>query len=246
MEEWRDVPGFNGKYQIDISTKEGRCRSLSYNKTGLAKELTNNINHEGRIYWHLSKNGKAFNKQSAYWIAITFPELVQNEYFEGAEIDHIIPLSAGGTNHPSNLRWVTHKGNMNNPLTKEHMSDINKGDKAYWYGKHLSTETREKISERHKGKKLSTATRSKIGAKRKGVKHTEEAKRKMSSAQINHPSRSKSVIQYDLNGKYIATYPSAREAVRLNPEMNFIPMDISLCCRGKRKTHGGYVWKYAG
>ena len=246
MEEWRDVPGFNGKYQIDISTKEGRCRSLRYNKTGLAKELTNNINHEGRIYWHLSKNGKAFNKQSAYWIALTYPELVQNEYFEGAEIDHIIPLSAGGTNHPSNLRWVTHKGNMNNPLTKEHMSDIYKGDKAYWYGKHLSAETREKLSEAHKGKKASVETRKKISDKKKGFRHTEEAKRKMSNAQINHPSRSKSVIQYDLNGNYIATYPSVREVIRLNPEMNFIPMDISLCCRGKRKTHKGFIWKYAG
>lgn len=28
MEEWRNVPGFNGKYQIDISTKEGRCRII--------------------------------------------------------------------------------------------------------------------------------------------------------------------------------------------------------------------------
>lgn len=121
MEEWRNVPGFNGKYQINISTNEGRCRSTNYRRTGKIKVLANTVN-KGYIYWNLTLDGKQKSRTSAYWIAITYPELVQNEYFEGAEIDHIIPLSVGGTNHPSNLRWVTHKDNINNPLTKTHRS----------------------------------------------------------------------------------------------------------------------------
>ena len=69
------------------------------------------------MFWNLFESGHAQHKQAAVWIAITYPELVQNEYFKGAEIDHIIPLSAGGTNHPSNLRWVTHKENMCNHMS---------------------------------------------------------------------------------------------------------------------------------
>ena len=111
MEDWRKVPGFN--YEISLTTKEGICRNM---KTG--KVLSNKPNKiSGYVFWNLYESGHAQHKQAAVWIALTYPELVQNEYFEGAEIDHIIPLSVGGTNHPSNLRWVTHKKNMRNHMS---------------------------------------------------------------------------------------------------------------------------------
>lgn len=123
MEEWRDVPGYEGKYQISIATKEGRCRSLNYRCTGKTKELSSKPNtKQGRIGWVLCKivNGVLVHKskQAAVWIALTFPELVQNEWFEGAEIDHIDTDRLN--NHPSNLRWVDKHGQQNNKLTKEH------------------------------------------------------------------------------------------------------------------------------
>jgi hypothetical protein len=75
-EEWRDVPGFEGLYQIGISTKEGRCRSLNYEHTGKPKDLSNKPGkRDNRIIWGLSKNGKCITRQAAYWIAITYPEL---------------------------------------------------------------------------------------------------------------------------------------------------------------------------
>ena len=120
MEEWRNVPGFNGKYQIDISTKEGRCRSMNYNRTGKIKVLANTVHNE-RICWNLTLDGKQKSRTAAYWIAITYPELVQNEYFDGAEIDHIDTDTMN--NHPANLRWATHKDNINNPLTKIHRAN---------------------------------------------------------------------------------------------------------------------------
>ena len=127
MEEWRDVPGFDGLYKIDISTKEGRCWSCYTSKC-----LSNKpYKHTGRINWMLyGRNGETVFQQAARWIAITYPELVQNEYFEGAEIDHIDtdPLN----NHPSNLRWVDRVGQMNNKLTKQHLSKAltNRTDKS--------------------------------------------------------------------------------------------------------------------
>ena len=111
MEEWKKVPGFD--YAIDVSTKEGRCKNL---KTG--KVLSNTTTGE-RFNWALWKNGKRTMHQAARWIALTFP--VQNEYFEGAVIDHI--NTDAMDNRPCNLRWVTPKGNQNNPLTKKHLSE---------------------------------------------------------------------------------------------------------------------------
>lgn len=139
-DKWRNVPGFEGKYQINIDTPQGRGRSLDYNHTGKVRELTNKPNKQGRLYWTLSKDGSQVTQQAAVWIAITYPELVENEYFDGAEIDHIDtdPMN----NHPSNLRWVDRVGQMNNPLTKQHISESAKG-------RIISEETREKMSEGH-------------------------------------------------------------------------------------------------
>lgn len=117
MEEWRNVPGYDN-YQVSIDTKEGRCRNIEYR--GRVRELKNIVEPVNkRIYWHLCKNRKRTGYQAARWIAITFPELVQNKYFEGAEIDHIDGDRLN--NHPSNLRWVTKKENQNNPVTKVNM-----------------------------------------------------------------------------------------------------------------------------
>lgn len=125
-EQWRDVPGYEGLYQISIDTKEGRCRSLNYHLTGKTKLLSNKVNKRyKRIYWDLRNEEKRTYYQAARWIAITYPELVENEYFEGAEIDHINTDTMD--NRPCNLRWVTRTGNMNNPLTKKHLSKTHTG-----------------------------------------------------------------------------------------------------------------------
>lgn len=145
MEEWRDVPGFEGLYQISISTKEGKCRSMSYHQTGKTKELSNKPNKTfNRIYWGLCKDGVTKKPQAAVWIAITYPELVENEWFPGAEIDHIDTDRLN--NHPSNLRWVTRKTNLSNPLTVKHNSEAQSGKK-------FSEEHRRKIGEANKRRK---------------------------------------------------------------------------------------------
>lgn len=121
-ENWRDVPGYEGLYQISIDTPEGRCRSLNYHSTGKTKLLSNKVNkRDNRIYWHLYKKGKYMHWQAARWIALTYPELVENDYFEGAHIDH--KDTDRLNNRPSNLRWVTQKENNNNPLTRKHSSE---------------------------------------------------------------------------------------------------------------------------
>lgn len=54
-------------------------------------------------------------------------------------------------------------------------------------------------------------------------------------------SKNKPVIQYSIDGKYIKEWESGKQASK------YIQIDsrgISLCCRGKGKTAGGFVWKF--
>lgn len=49
------------------------------------------------------------------------------------------------------------------------------------------------------------------------------------------------VEQYSLAGEFIARYNSAKEAIR---KLNLSNAHISDCCKGKRKSSNGFMWKY--
>ena len=67
--------------------------------------------------------------------------------------------------------------------------------------------------------------------------------KRLSEANINHPSLSKQVQMFDKKtGELLATFPSIREAERVT---GINKGHISQCCNGKRKSAGGYVWRYA-
>jgi uncharacterized protein with von Willebrand factor type A (vWA) domain len=67
----------------------------------------------------------------------------------------------------------------------------------------------------------------------------EERKRKQQ--QMIEPLKKK-VSQYDLNGFYIKTFDSLKEAEK---ETNIFASNIGLCCRNGIKQAGGYKWRYA-
>lgn len=154
------------------------------------------------------------------------------------EIDHIIPVREGGTDAVDNLRWVTHKENYENHRTKARQSQAHTGFRH-------TEETKRKISQTEKGRAKSEETRKKMSEARIGWKPTEETRKKMSEAQkgkyINHPSLSKPVAQYTLEGQLITIYPSAMEAAR-RTSANY--SCISECCYGKRNKSGGYKWQF--
>ena len=54
-------------------------------------------------------------------------------------------------------------------------------------------------------------------------------------------ARSKSVVQCDMDGKFIVKFPSAREAAR---QTGIPHTNISNCCTGKYNQAGGYIWKF--
>lgn len=88
------------------------------------------------------------------------------------------------------------------------------------------------------------------GEKRIGKHHSEETKRKMSekakgrdmhlAIEAAAKKRNKKIIQI-LNGMEINTFDSIKEASRI---LRINSTNISECARGRRKTAGGYSWKF--
>lgn len=112
------------------------------------------------------------------------------------------------------------------PLTDEERrrrSDARKGELNPRYGTHISEETRAKMSRSHKGKVLS-----------------KEHRDKLSKAHLNSFKKKRCpVYQFTLDGKYLRSYTSMKEAER---ETGILAASISCCCRGKSRTSGGYIW----
>ena len=75
-------------------------------------------------------------------------------------------------------------------------------------------------------------------------KRTEEHKKKLSESmkgKIYGEVRLKPVIQFSKTGEFIAEFPSTMEACR---HTGCSHSHICKCCKGKRKSCGGYIWKY--
>lgn len=63
--------------------------------------------------------------------------------------------------------------------------------------------------------------------------------RLIDTTEIMSQNNRKAVLQFDMQGKFIARYNSAQEAALMNNLSN-----VSACCRGEYKTTGGYIWRY--
>ena len=94
------------------------------------------------------------------------------------------------------------------------------------FGRTLSEETETKISNSNKGKQRSLETRERL--------------RKSHIGKESHNVRG--VIKLDLCGNILDEYVSISDAVRKNENVD--RSSIWKSCTGRRKTAGGYIWKY--
>ena len=115
MEIWKDIEGYNGLYQV---SSKGRVKSLNYKKTGKEK-LLKSAKKSGYPFVALYKDGKKKQTLIHRLVASAFIPNTDNKPC----IDHI--NTDRTDNRVENLRWVTYKENMNNPLTIEKKSGEN-------------------------------------------------------------------------------------------------------------------------
>ena len=110
-------------------------------------------------------------------------------------------------------------------------------------------EYKRKLSESQTGRVFSEETRKKLSEAKTGEnnpmygKHlSEEAKKKLSESMIGKHNRpQKPILQFSKDGKFISEYPSTWEAER---QTGCSHSNICNCCKGKRKSTGGFIWKY--
>jgi hypothetical protein len=102
------------------------------------------------------------------------------------------------------------------------------------YGRNFSDEHRKRLSESHKGYVMSEETKRKLSEISRNYRHTAEDKLRMSELAKKHP-----VSQYSLDGVYIKTYPSIKEASLATGAKN-----IAAVARARRNHSAGYIWKY--
>lgn len=113
---------------------------------------------------------------------------------------------------------------------------------------------RKKSSESHKGMRQTEEQKEHLRQLFTGRIVPEDTKRKVSETikklwqdpehRAKHITSAKSrpVIACDTEGKVVAMFNSLKQA---DSETGTDYRNIQACCKGKRKTSGGYVWRYA-
>jgi len=107
MEVWKDIQGFEGRYQV---SNLGNVKSLNFNNTGKVRLLNNKNLVKGYPFVTLSKNGKYKNYTIHRLVSLAF---IQNPSNKPA-VNHINGIKTD--NRAVNLEWVTQSENMQHAL----------------------------------------------------------------------------------------------------------------------------------
>lgn len=206
-EIWKDVPNYEGLYQVSNlgNVKSMPRMIITKNRFGeITKKVKSKKNKPhlnkktGYYQIILSKNKKTKMFLLHRLVAITFipnpNKLPQINHKDGNKQNNCV----------DNLEWCTCSENIKHAFANNlnHSNfKVQCGSKNPFFGKHHSTETKQKIKESHY----------------------------------------KKVAQYDKNNNLIKIWDSI---LQVQKELNINNGNISTCCKQKRKTAGGYIWRY--
>ena len=214
-EEWRDVIGYNGLYQI---SSYGRVKSLR-NKYGTYREkiLKQLLNKFGYLQVNLNKEGKMKTFYVHRLVAQVFIDNPNNH----PQVNH--KNEDKTDNCVDNLEWCTQKYNLN------YGSRIAKAVASTDY---KSIVEKRKIDYKAIAAKIDYKARTaKMDYKAIGRKNAEKL--------------SKQVYQYDLNGKLIKIWQSTRDCSRNGyKQPNVSACCRNRYMREGNNVYKGYIWSY--
>ncbi len=117
QEIWSTVKSYDGHYMVSNSGRVKSLKRMAWNGYGwhelperILKERLNKKGYAIVTFW---LNGKKRDFSVHYLVCTAFHGERPGETYE---VDHIDGNPRN--NRSSNLRWVTHKDNMNNPVSK--------------------------------------------------------------------------------------------------------------------------------
>lgn len=226
--------------------KIGFIYTLSHPKTNKIVYVGKTINSlEERLYGHIG-DSKRHNRKICKWInkltreglkpIIEELDSTNEDQLADLEIFYIELFKFWGfdlKNHTiggEGLLGFKHSEETNK-LTSLRVTGVNNP----FYNKTHSQETKNKISKANKNKKMSEEFCNKRSLYMKNNPIKKEIREKIANA------NKMKVAQYDVNMNLVKIHDSAADASRL---FGFSTGHICSCCKGKRKTHKGFIWKY--
>lgn len=233
VEIWKSLD-FLGYPDYEVSSF-GRVKSLKRGKEKILKFEQTKAN-----YYRVQLNAKSVRKHIFVHRLVAFAFIPNDNPTEKNIINH--KDQNPSNNHVSNLEWCTQQYNSiyndahikrgekrrGIKFSEEHkkkISDSKKGENHPMYGKQFTEERKENISKALKGKYV-------------GENHWCYGKKRDNEfiSKISKP-----ILQLDLQGNFIKEFDSAKSA---SLELGIDSSCIGKCCKGKRKTCGGFIWKY--
>lgn len=222
MEEWRDIKGYEGKYQV---SNLGKVRSLK-NKNILEARILKQYKRYGYCLVHLSLKGIEKNKRVHRLVAEAF---IPNPY----KLPHVNHKDFDRENNKvENLEWCTQDYN-----NKYSMLDSRRKVKLTndIYIKICDEYSNgEYVTDLAKKYNVDQALISRILRKNNINRHEKKANNKL---------RQRKIVRLTTNDKKIDEWESISKASKTLNINNGHIVDV---CKGKRKTAGGYKWKYKG
>lgn len=244
IEIWKDVVGFEGRYQVSNKGNVKSLRFLGHNKERLMKLSEH---HTGYLIVQLGKH-PAKNYLVHQLVASAFIIPVEGKKF----VNHIDGNKRN--NCIENLEWVTAQENITHAI-ETGLRDPHKVPKRYGKAHYSSKPV---LQYDLNGKFIKKWDCQSDVARAFNIKSLEFCIDKPTMTckgymwrsytgeielQIEpHNSRLSSyeVNQYDMQGNFICTWDSARSAA---DKLDISFKGISECCYGRQKSSGGYIWK---